>query len=397
MSSKKIVIVHDFLFQYGGAEKVVETWLEMFPEAIVYTSFAIKAKFESSAIFTKAFNENRIKTSFAQNIFNFKNKNQTPVFLRFQKHLFWLYPLAMRTVSIKNADLVLISSTDCAKQVRLKNCSKIIHYCHSPTRYLNSLTTDTEHATLPLIYRLFIPFFTWWLKILDQNAVKYLNQKNTIWLANSDYIQKLIWEVYHTQSQVVYPPIQLSNFLNNPRNSSAEDFYLCHGRISFHKRIDLAIEACLKLNKRLIIGGETALAKQMDDLKQIVSDFEKENPDKTGLVTFLGRTTDQQFLNLLSKCKAFLFPGKEDFGITPIEVLAAGVPIVAFAAGGALEYIENGSNGIFFDNQTIESLSEAIQRFESFSFGEKIIRESSKNFDEVKFKTEMINLTRPLD
>ncbi|MBC7471926.1 MAG: glycosyltransferase [candidate division SR1 bacterium] len=383
----KTVIVHDFLFQYGGAEKVVEKWLEMYPDAIIYTSFCIPEKFQSSTTFSKAFDENRIITSFAQRIFDIKNQNGGSKFIRFQKHFFWLYPLSMRSIKIKNAGLVLISSTDCAKQVRLQNCNKVIHYCHSPTRYLNGLTTDTEHATLSLAYKLLLPLFTWWLKILDHDAVKYLNNQNTIWVANSKYIQKTIKNVYHTRSEVIYPPIELNKFLDNPRLKNKKEFYLCHGRISFHKRLDLAIETCLKLGKKLKISGTSALDKQTEDLKKIVSDYNTTHPESVGLIEFLGRTSDEEVLELMSECKAFLFPGKEDFGIAPIEMLAAGVPIIAYEDGGALEYVQNGINGVFFDEQSIKSMVKAIENFEaSFIENTQNIRKTTLPFDESKFR-----------
>lgn len=382
------VIVHDFLFQYGGAEKVVEKWLEMYPDAIVYTSFCIPEKFRSSPTFTKASDENRIITSFAQRIFDIKNRNSDSKFIRFQKHFFWLYPLSMRAIKIKNADLVLISSTDCAKQVRLQNCKNVIHYCHSPTRYLNGLTTDTEHATLSLAYKIFLPLFTWWLKILDQDAVKYLNNHNTIWISNSKYIQKTIKDVYHTDSQVIYPPIELNKFLNNPRLKNNDEFYLCHGRISFHKRIDLAIKTCLKLGKKLKISGTSAFDKQVEDLKKIVSDYTIAHPESVGLIEFLGRTTDEEVSVLMSNCKAFLFPGKEDFGIAPIEMLAAGVPIIAYKAGGALEYVQYSINGVFFDEQNVKSMVKAIETFETnFIENTENIRKTAMPFDEAKFRS----------
>jgi glycosyltransferase involved in cell wall biosynthesis len=393
MPKMNVVIVHDFLFQYGGAEKVVEKWLEMYPKAVIYTSFCIPEKFTSSPTFSKAFDEKRIRTSFAQHIFGIKDQTGSSRFIRFQKHFFWLYPLAMRFVKIKNADIVLISSTDCAKQVRLENCKKIIHYCHSPTRYLNGLTTETEHASLSLVYRIFLPFFTWWLRLLDQNSVAYLTRKSAIWISNSRYIQKTIRDVYHVDSQVIYPPIELTNFLDNPRQSAQNEFYLCHGRISFHKRLDLAINSCLRLGKKLKISGISALDKQMDDLKKIVSDYEKEYPKSKGLVEFLGRTSDEEALVLMGSCKAFLFPGKEDFGITPIEMLASGVPLIAYQAGGALEYVQDGVNGVFFPEQSVESMSEAITKFETnFTTDTAKIKQTSLPFDESAFRKQISDL-----
>lgn len=387
----KVAIVHDFLFQYGGAEKVVEKWLEMYPQAQVFTSFATPEKFLSSEIFTKTFQNNQIHTTFAQRIFEYRNNDNTRKFAKFQKHLFWLYPIAMNFVTLKDYDLVLISSTDCAKQVHFERCHQIIHYCHSPTRYLHGLTTEADHNSLPFIYQFFIPIFKYFLRNLDLRAVKYLNRQKTVWIANSEFTQATIWNVYKTKSFVIYPPTETETFLKTPRKIDQKDpFYLCHGRISFHKRLDLAITACLQLGKKLKISGTAGFQKQMDDLKSIVDVYEAENPNSKGLIEFLGRTTENQYIELLSSCQAFLFPGKEDSGIAPVEALAAGVPVIAFGAGGALEYIQDGTNGILFSEQSVPGMKLAIEQFESISaWNEQSIRGTSQKFAAKNFETQI--------
>ena len=387
--SKKIAIVHDYLFQYGGAEKVVEKWLEMYPEADIYTSFYTPDKFKSSSIYRKATVENRIKTTWLQVLF--RNK----LALKFFKHMFWLYPIVMSFVVVKNYDVVLISSTYCAKNARYQNCKKIIHYCHSPVRFLHGLVTETDHKSLKRIYRIIIPVFTFWLKWMDLRAVKYLNQQGCVWVGNSKFIQGLIKQVYNTDSILIYPPTEIDKFLNINRKplSGSDEFYFSHGRISFHKRIDLAIRACLEMGRKLKISGQAGFQKEMDDLKLIVSEYEQQNPDKVGLVEFLGRTNDEQCNQLFSKCRAFLFPGKEDAGIAPIEAFASGVPVIAYEAGGALEYLQDSTNGVFFSEQTVESLVNAIQKFEKMPiFDEKIIKESSKPFSSEKFVAQIKTL-----
>ena len=410
---KKIAIVHDYFGQYGGAEKVVEVWLEMFPEAVLYTSYFIPEKFKSSRAITKAWQEGRIKTTLIQFLFNIK------FFQRFQKHLFWLYPILMSFVNVKNADIVLISSTYCGKNIKIKSqliapvdtilehqssSPKIINYCHSPTRFLHGLVTETDHKSLSSLLQLLIPFFTFWLKWMDLQAANYLTKKGCIWVGNSKFICGLIKQVYKVDSLLIYPPVEIDKFLGIVPNTSpnplegasssqfVEEFYLCHGRVSFHKRIDLAILACLQLGKKLKIGGTSALPKEMDDLKKIVSDFEKEHPERKGLVQFLGRTTDEQFYQLLSETKGFLFPGKEDAGITPIEVFAAGVPVIAYQAGGALEYLQNGINGVFFPEQTVESLKTAILKYETLNFNPEIIKQTTGPFSRQVFEEKILEV-----
>ena len=374
----KVAIAHDFFFQNGGAENVVEKLLEIYPDAEIYTTIFIDSKFGNKPLLQQAFAQNRIKTTQLQGFFCWQNNKM----LRYFKHFFWLYPLAMRFVTIKDYDLVIISSTDCAKQVRIQNVKKLLHYCHSPTRYLNGLITETDHKNLGLIQKTILPIFIYWLRKLDHSAVKYLNQNNCVWIANSEFIRTVIEDIYRTESIVIYPPVEIQNYLQIKRKPEVvKDFYLCHGRVSFHKRIDLAILTCLQLGRNLKISGTSALESQMQDLQKIVTDFESINPGSKGLIEFLGRTTDEEIKVLMSQCKVFLFPGKEDFGITPIEVLAAGVPIIAYQAGGALEYIEDKINGVFFTEQSVASLNKAIEKFEKIeSWSIQKIKDSSKPF-----------------
>jgi glycosyltransferase involved in cell wall biosynthesis len=305
---------------------------------------------------------------------------------------------------------------------------KIVHYCHSPTRYLHGLVTEVDHQSLPFLYRLILPFFKWWLRLLDLDAVKKLNQKGTIWLTNSPFSRENIQKVYQVDSQVLYPPIELEHFQNLPRiykknltenEDLNEDFYYYFSRISFHKRLDLPILACLKLGRKLKICGDSAFASEMDKLKKLVSDFEALNPDKTGLVEFLGRLENNERDSYLTKCRAFIYPPKEDFGIAPVEVLASGTPIIAFGQGGSLEYViakegqkmeprmENSANlektyfgneaeneekinGILFEEQTVESLSQAILDFEKVgNWNQDFIRQSVARFDQRVFVAKM--------
>lgn len=379
----KVAIVHDYLHEFGGGEKVVEKWLQLYPQADLYTAFFIRGKFKDSEGFANLKDrKKRVFTTFVQKIMT-KSWGK-----KFFKHLFWLYPLAMKTLKVKGYDLVLISSVYCAKNPKFINNKKIIHYCHSPTRFLHGLTTEIDHKKLSFIWRVLIPIFKFPLKRIDLKAVKRLNKQNAVWLANSKFIKQKIREIYKTDSEVVYPPIELKKFLKikRKRSDQQEDYYLCHGRISHHKRIDLAVHACIKMGKKLKVSGSFTSPVEEKSIKQIVEKYEKENPTNKGLVEFLGRTTDEQYYQMLSECRAFLFPGEEDFGIAPVEVLAAGVPVIAYRSGGALEYIEDGVNGVFFKKQQIGYLANAIQEFEAVEgWSPTKIRETVLDFDEKNF------------
>jgi len=395
----KVAIVHDYLFQFGGGEKVVESWLRMYPQADLWTSFFVAPKFTDSAPIQQTYTDKRLKTTWLQFWFGTR-KVGTKIKLgwlnKYTKHFFWLYPLVMSCLTIQNYDLVIISSTYPAKYVKLKNCHKIIHYCHSPTRFLYGLVTEVDHQTIPLVYRLLLPFFKLILKHFDLYAVKRLNRQGTLWITNSKNTQAMVQKVYQTTSQVIYPPVQIEHFLALPKRTNYQDpYYYYFGRISFHKRLDLAIQACLELGRKLFISGVSAYPLEMKKLERIVTEFEQNHPEKTGLIKFLGRSSDQERDELLSGCLALLFPGKEDFGIAPIEALASGTPVIAYQAGGALEYIRHRENGIFFQEQTVESLKSAILLFESQTrWDEQLIRQSAKNFSEANFQKQFSQITQ---
>ena len=165
-----------------------------------------------------------------------------------------------------------------------------------------------------------------------------------------------------------------------------QNSYLYFGRISFHKRLDLVILACLKLGRKLKIAGAASLDLELKALQKIVSDFEVKNPEKKGLVEFLGRVSDKKRDELMANSRAFLFPTKEDFGIVSIEVFASGMPIIAYKAGGSLEYVKPNQNGIFFEEQTVESLMTAILKFETQkNWDIKTIKSSSQDFSDQIF------------
>ncbi len=395
----KIALVHDFLFQFGGAEKVVEQWLIMYPKANLYTAFYFPEKFSDSPVFQEADEQGRIKTSFVQSLFNIKNKEGGRIFGRFAKHLFWLYPIAMRLMTVKNYFCVLISSTDCGKQVRFHNCYKIIHYIHTPTRYLHNLVPVDNYQHLSLFKRVFLSVFQFLLRPLDLSAIDYLKKQGAITISNSEYTQFQVWDKYTTQSTIVYPPVDIVKFNEIQRNiETREDFYLSHGRVSFHKRIDRAIQACLELEKKLVISGGFGLESDRITLQKRIDDFRITNPDKIVDIEILGRTSDEQLTDLMAKCKAFLFPGKEDFGIAPIEFLSAGIPVIALAEGGALEYIVDSKNGVLFNQPEVESLKNGMIRFETLDkeecFDTNYIKSSANRFSNQVFQDGIRRITR---
>jgi len=379
----RVAIVHDYLFQFGGAEKVVEKWLQQYPGADLYTSFFVPEMFTSCELITKAWETKKLHTTWVQGLF------QNKFFQKFFKHFFWLYPIVMSFLWVKDYDLVLISSTNCGKNVRYKNCPKIIHYCHSPTRYLYQMDRETDLQTINPVLRKIIPLFTFWLKWMDQKAARYLNKNGCQWVANSKYIQGLIQEIYATKSIVIYPPVELEKYRDIARKVNfGEPFYFYFGRISFHKKVELIVQACLDSGKKVVIAGQAVFRPEMEKLKKMVA-----NSGKLGLVEFVDRrVSDEEIKQYLTSCRAFLYPAKEDFGIVPIEVLSSGTPLIAYGAGGALEYIKDGSNGVLFPEQTVKSLQEGILKFEKGLWDSEKIKASSLGFSGLEFVKNIRNL-----
>ncbi len=376
----KIAIVHDYLFQYGGAEKCVETWLEAYPEATLYTSFFVSDKFQSAPLILKAWEEGRIKTSWLQTLFGFKPLQ------KYFKHLVIFYPIVFSLWGIKGYDTVILSSTFCAKNIRFIDNPKILFYCYTPTRFLHRDEREMDLKTINPALRLLLPLLYPPLRWMENKAIKNLNKRKTHWIAISSFIQDEIKRIYKVDSQVIVPPVDLERFKNVKRVEPSEDFYLNIGRISFHKQVDLLVKTCLKLKKKLYIAGATAYQPEMDRLQEIIDKEIKKDPAKKDLIKFLGRISDDEMDDYLSRAKAFLFPPKEDFGIVPVEAIAIGCPVIAYSVGGSREYIKPGVNGVFFDHHTVESLSEAILEFESKTdWDTKAIIESSKRFSKPNF------------
>jgi len=384
----KVAISHDYLFQFGGAEKCVENWLKIYPEADIYTSFSLPHKFDSSELISKAFKENRVKNSFANWLF------KIPWMVKFQKHLFWLYPFSMSFFKLKNYDLVIVSATYCGKNIRIENAKKILFYCYTPTRFLWNLVTEVDQKNINPIFRFLIPIFLWPLRLNDKHAINNLKNQGAVFIAISGYIQSLIKNIYKQNSIVVYPPVGTEEFLKLERKEEIKDpFYVYFGRISFHKRLDLVIESCLSLRRKLKIIGESSFLPEKTKLHKIVADYEAKFPETKGLVQFLGRLPDTQRDQVLQQAKAMIFTPKEDFGIAPVEALAIGCPVIAYKSGGALEYVIDKVNGLFFEEQTVESLNQAILDFEKLpALDVNQIKNSSRKFSNESFQQTFINL-----
>lgn len=282
------------------------------------------------------------------------------------KLYFWLYPFAINTIDLTDYDLVISSSSAYAKGI--KKPSHVVHlcYCHTPMRFAWNFDSYMEGMSVPKCLKKVARFFTYPLKKWDLANSHKVDQL----IANSTVVRSRIKEFYGMDSQIIFPPVDITRFSIN--REGTDDYYLVVSRLVSYKRLDLAIKACSKAGKNLVVIGD--------------------GPDRNRLeamagpsVKFMGRLSDREVVCYMQRCKAFLFPGLEDFGITPLEINACGRPVVAFRGGGALDTIRPGVNGVFFEEPTVESLLKGIQALETCEWDPQIIRKHAETFNETVF------------
>lgn len=352
----KIALVHDYLAQDGGAERVLKAFHELWPEAPIFVLFHDKEKITG-------FNENNIRESFLGRL----------PFIR--SHFPWylpLMPMATERYPLHQFDVVLSSSSSFAKGVITHPGTLHISYCHTPTRYLwfdaNRYLSDLPYNFFiksmlpPLIHRL----RAW--DFLSANRVDRF-------IANSRTVQKRINKYYRRDSDVIHPPVAVENFQLAP---VLGDYFVAGGRLVPYKRLDLAIQAFNRLGYPLkIFGAGPELAR--------LRDMAKPN------IKFLGRVSDSAKAELFSKALAFIHPQLEDFGITPVEAMASGRPVIAYAQGGAAETIIPGETGLLFYDQSWESLLHAVLNFNPGEWDRQKIRAHASQFSIANFKNAIKN------
>jgi glycosyltransferase involved in cell wall biosynthesis len=348
----KIAIVHDWLVGMRGGEKVLEVLCELYPGATLFTLVHRKGRL------SPAIEGMKIVTSFLQDM---------PLGKMHYRHYLPLFPLAMRQLDLSDFDLVISSSHAAAKAARAPEGSVHICYCHTPMRYIWDQYDQyfgRDRASLPT--RIGAALFRNYLRNWDVATAEGVDY----FIANSENVRKRIQRIYGRDSDVIYPPVDTARFASTAAN---HEYYLMVSALVNYKRVDTAIEAFNRLGLPLRIVGT---GEQLKYLKTIA----KSN------VTFLGWKSDDDLPALFGNCKALVFPGEEDFGIVPVEAMASGRPVIAFGEGGLLETVVEGKTGIFFHEQTAESLAAAVKRMETMKFDETTIRDHALQFDRSVFK-----------
>lgn len=350
----KIAIVHDALCVAGGAERFVLWMLKAFPEADLFTSVYLPdgtfPEFKKYSI--KTFKIGRwIKT-----------EKQFKILLPL-----WLF--LIRRLNLASYDIVISSSTYLAKYLKVSPGVKHFCYLYAPFRFLwkpSSYSPESLPVSpfLASILKLVLPLLRKWDKRITQRIPQLLTSCNNM----AEEIKK----VYQKPTKVIYPPVDLSEY---PLTPGGGDYFLSVSRLISHKKVDLAIQACNQLARRLLIVGDGP---------------EKENLKFTAgeTIQFLGKVSDEDLKQLYTGAKALLFPSHEDYGIVPLEAQACGVPVLAYGQGGALETIRAGKSGLFFESQTVEALIACIEKFENMTFDPQEIRAWVTKFGSEVFVSE---------
>lgn len=348
MKPKNVAIVSEWLTWRGGGESVLDALLETFPNAALFTTVYNEKKLPE-------YKPYRPQTSYLQKIPIVRDRHQAlpPLLLS-----------AIKNLDLSGHDLIISLSSAIGKGINKPKGSTHVCYCHAPMRYVWQPEIDNRLISKPF-GRLFLNYLKGW----DLKTNKGVDH----FITNSKTVQARIKRFYGRNATVIYPPVSL---IDTSKKIKKEDFFLTLGRLIPYKKIDLAILACKEKNIKLLVAGD---GPEKDHLTSMAN----EN------IEFVGRVSDKEKEELLRKAKALIFPGEEDFGIVPIEALSAGTPVIAYGKGGATEYVKDGRNGILFKEQSLESLSKAIDQFNDKKFDKGYIIKSALKFSKDRFKSEI--------
>ncbi len=350
----RVALIHDHLAQDGGAEKTLKVLAEIFPDAPIYTLLCDQKNID------KYYPKRTIETSIIQKL---------PGGVKHYQWYMPFMPMAVEFFDLRHFDLVISDTSSFAKGVITNEHTLHICYCHTPTRYLWS---DTHQYISELKYNKYfkklISLVLNYIRIWDKLAADRVD----VYIANSQFVAKRIKKYYKRKAEVIYPPVEVNKF---KIAAAPSDYFLIGGRLSPYKRVDIVIEAFLELGLKLKIFGDGI---DLERLKKIAHN----NPN----IEFLGRVDDLTKAELFSNCQAFLYPQEEDFGITAIEAMAAGRPVIAYRSGGATESVIEDVTGVFFNEQTKDSVVLGVKNFTKQHFDPQRIQEHAQQFSEANFK-----------
>ncbi len=368
----RVALVHDYLNQYGGAERVLEALTEIFPEASIHTLF-YDEKLTHSRFLGKT-----IFTSFLQKMPAIKNHH----------HFFMpLMPYAAKTLDLSDYDLVFSDSASYGKGIKIGQNTIHICYCHTPLRYAWEAKEYLKEYPISAAIKFFLPPLLVYLRNWDKKAASRIDY----FIANSGFIAGRIRRYYEREAEVIYPPYDENRFFFSrisadplrsresevSQNADKRGYYLAIGRFMHYKKFDLVIRTFNKMAKNLlIVGGGPEEAR----LKKLAGPT----------IEFRNFTVNSEELrNYYTNAKACIFPQLEDFGLTAVEAMACGTPVIAYGAGGVKESVKEGLSGIFFERQDENCLKEAVEKFEKMEFNREEIALYAKKFGKERFKKEI--------
>ena len=343
-----LALIHDWLNQMGGAEDVLEKLESMFPGAPVFTSLYWRAGMPA------AYRQWPIRVSFMDRL---------PGVHRHHQPYLPLYPLAFERFKLAGYDLLLSNKSGFCHGVRKPAGALHVCYCLTPTRYVWGFEAYADREGLGSAARAALAPLLAWLRRWDRDAADRVDH----FIAISSEVQRRIVRYYGRDSTIIHPPVDTVRFAPSPAAETG-DYFLSLGRLIPYKRVDLAVRACTALNLPLLVGGAGRDRARLERLA---------GPT----VKFLGRVPKAEVPALFAGARAFILPGLEDFGITPVQALAAGRPVIAFAGGGVLDTVQDGVTGVLFHEPTMESLKEALVRFERLRFDPRVQCAAAQKFD----------------
>ncbi|MBO4633063.1 MAG: glycosyltransferase [Lentisphaeria bacterium] len=354
---KKVALIHYWLTNMRGGENVTAEFCKLFPDADVFTHAWNPDKVK------EPFNTHKITESFIAHLPLAREKCQ--IYLP-------LMPAALSKLDFSPYDLILSNESGPSKGIRKPAGARHVCYCNTPMRYVWDMFDDYYRAA-GIGGKIAMRIFKNYMRRYDLKSAENVDQ----FLANSNFVAERIKRIYGRDSIVVYPPVDTDYFV--PENTDEpKDYYLAAGQLISYKRPELALRACMKMRRKLVLVGVGPMVEQLK--KEAAG-----NPD----IIFAGRATRPQLRKYYAEAKGLIFPGIEDFGIVPLESQSVGVPVIALGIGGALETVSAGKTGVFFPEPTVESLCHAIEEFESMRFDKTAIMNHARNFHRDVFVKKM--------
>jgi glycosyltransferase involved in cell wall biosynthesis len=353
----RVALVTDYLNQSGGAERVVASLHRLWPEAPIYATIA------DPGVTEELLPGAEIRTSWMQRL---------PGLKRHYRKYFMLYPHAVESFDLRGFDLVVSNSSAYAKNVITARPTCHVAYCHTPMRFAWNFAGYAEREEWGRLTRAVLPPLVERLRRWDLRS----SSRPTIIAANSSAVAARVRQAYGLSSRVVFPPVEVHRFRPQP---GPYEYHLVVSRLVAYKRIDLAVGAFTRMGRRLLVVGDGPARSRLER-------------EAGPTVEFLGRRSDADVADLYAGCRALIFPGEEDFGITPLEANASGRPVVAYRAGGALDTVVPGRTGVFFAEPTVAAVCQAVEEAERIDWDPLALREHANDFREERFHQRFLEI-----